>query len=302
VSFKKKDIKLSGALYIPRKEGKFPAILLATGDGAQDMRNEGLFTSMAEYFVNEGYMVLIFDKRGIGASRGDWDSATDADSIEDINSALDFLKDQKEADPEKILVFGHLKGALYAVKTASARNDVKALVLMSPVIFPDTTRNINFDTIKDTAIRSRWSDDYIKLISKTKLETMDQIKNSRRRWASVFNKRCFLAKMREELNDDPISLIKNAKIPILIVQGKGANISSIEAASAIDETLERGGNKNHILIYFSYLGDFLGKRAANGIHKVHYEADPGALKAIEDWLAQIPSPQPVETIAAAAQK
>ncbi len=297
VSFKKKNTQLSGILYTPKKEGKFPSIILVAGDGAEDMRNEGLFTAMAESLVKEDCLVLIFDKRGIGSSQGNWDSATDTDNIEDVNAALDFLKSQKETDPERMFIAGHLKGALYAAKTASARSDVKALIMMSPMILSDIAQNMNFDAVKGAAIMSKWGDDYIKLINKTRLETMDKIKDGNRRWASILNRRCFLAKMRDELKDNPIDSIKSIKTPVLIVQGKGADASGIEAASAIDQALEAGGNKDHILIYFSYLGDFLGKRVADGIHKIHYEADPGVLKAIKDWMARIPDTQPVETTA-----
>ena len=76
-------VRLAGTLLVPSGAGPFPAVLLITGSGPQD-RDESLmghkpFWVLADALARRGIAVLRVDDRGVGASTGDFSTATSAD-------------------------------------------------------------------------------------------------------------------------------------------------------------------------------------------------------------------------------
>lgn len=280
LSFKNKNLKLSGTLTIPNKEGKFPLALLIWGSGPQDRQYNGLFISIADYLSRHGFCVFSFDKRGIGSSEGDFSSTTDADEIEDLNASLEFLAAQNQIDPQKIILIGHSEGAIHASELASKKDIVRAIILMAP----STSSEIKVEDLEAMALKFKWSGDYLKLAMRSNLETMNRVKGTKNNWTSILGKRCFLKRMREELDERPLDIIKEVKAPVLILQGKEDDPATIEFASTLDKALEETGNVNRSLTYFGYLGHWFGKKTNDGAHKIHYEVDSEVLGTIKNWL------------------
>src|SRR5712692_7886380 len=69
VSFRNGDVTLSGTLLLPSTEAPHPAVVFLHGSGS-----EGRYAArfLAEYFTRHGIAALIYDKRGVGKSTGDW--------------------------------------------------------------------------------------------------------------------------------------------------------------------------------------------------------------------------------------
>ena len=112
------NINLAGTITSPKEEGKYPAVILLTGSGQQD-RDETLFGHkpfkvLADYLTRNGIMVLRFDDRGAGKSEGSFENSTIDDFSKDAISALEFLKQQKNVDINKIGIIGHSEGGLIA--------------------------------------------------------------------------------------------------------------------------------------------------------------------------------------------
>lgn len=284
-NFKNRNIQLSGTLSLPAGEAKYPGILLIGGDGPEDRQYQGLFASMADFLARNGYAVLRFDRRGIGLSEGDSAQTTDELFLEDINAAINYMKEQKEIDPDKMILIGHSKGTFYASKAASGRTDIKALILMAPVISFPMREDLSPDDLKETAARYGWSDEYLKLYMKSNMDTLEKTRGTTHSWASILGQRCFVGKVREEALEDPVKTAKGlGAIPALILQGKLDDPSPIDPAAVIDKALEEGGNMDHTVTYFSYMGPFLGRYVHDGIHRIHYEADSGVMDTMKAWL------------------
>ena len=120
VSFPNKyaNINLAGTITSSKGEGKYPAVILLTGSGQQD-RDETLFGHkpfkvLADYLTRNGIIVLRFDDRGAGQSGGSFETSTIDDFSKDAISALEFLKQQKYVDKNKIGIIGHSEGGLVA--------------------------------------------------------------------------------------------------------------------------------------------------------------------------------------------
>lgn len=295
VKFNNKNVMLSGTLTIPKKEGPCPSVLLIGEDKGCDREESGLFTAIADHLGKQGFLVLRFDKRGIGSSGQDSKSVTNTDEFEDASCALGYILNRKETDPRRVTVIGHGKGAFFAAKLASERKNVRALILMAPLISLGGETDLNFDNLKEMAAKLGWGDQYLKLAMKSRMETIERVKKTKNNWMSLLRTRCFLKKLREELEEKPTDMIRDVDIPVLILHGKEDEFIPAKAAAMLDNAMEESGNKNHKLIYYGYLGHFFGKYTEDGVNKAHYDVDKEVLYAIDKWLWDnlAPVPQPV---------
>ena len=127
---------LAGTIARPKTAGAAPALILIGGSGPTD-RDETVagipvFGQIARDLVNAGFVVLRYDKRGVGQSGGRAESATIADYAEDVRWAVNWLEDQKGVDKDRIGLVGHSEGALVAMLVAGReRGKVGAIALVA---------------------------------------------------------------------------------------------------------------------------------------------------------------------------
>ncbi|MBV8683004.1 MAG: alpha/beta fold hydrolase [Caulobacteraceae bacterium] len=127
--------RLAGTLTLPPGKGPFPAVVLIAGSGAHD-RDETIFGHrpfrvLADHLTRRGLAVLRYDKRGVGASTGDYASATTADFADDANAAVRFLAARRDIDGRRIGLIGHSEGGLIAPMVADRDRKVAFVVLMA---------------------------------------------------------------------------------------------------------------------------------------------------------------------------
>jgi pimeloyl-ACP methyl ester carboxylesterase len=127
---------LAGSITRPKTAAPAPALVLIGGSGPTD-RDETVagipvFGQLAQQLVDAGFVVVRYDKRGVGQSGGRAESATIADYAEDARWVLMWLEKQKGVDKERIGVVGHSEGALAAMLLAGReRGKVKAIALLA---------------------------------------------------------------------------------------------------------------------------------------------------------------------------
>jgi uncharacterized protein len=111
VSFSNGATTLSGTVVFPQAAGRRPAILFLQGSGP-----EGRWANrwLAERFARAGFVALIFDKRGVGGSGGDWRSASFETLAADGAAGVRFLRSLSEVDPRRVGVYGHSQGGSVA--------------------------------------------------------------------------------------------------------------------------------------------------------------------------------------------
>lgn len=127
VAFSSADLTLAGQWFTPRAEGPFPAVVVIRGSG-ESRRGNAWTESLARVLVDEGMGVLLPDKRGSGASDGDWRTADFHDLAGDALAGVRFLADRPEVIPETIGVMGLSQGGQVA-PIAAARSDSVAFVI-----------------------------------------------------------------------------------------------------------------------------------------------------------------------------
>lgn len=128
-------VTLAGTLTLPQKEGKFPAVIMITGSGAQN-RDEAIFGHkpffvIADFLTRKGIAVLRYDDRGTAGSTGDFSKATTIDFASDVSAALDYMNTRPEINYKKIGLCGHSEGGVIAPMVASTRKDVDFIVLLA---------------------------------------------------------------------------------------------------------------------------------------------------------------------------
>ena len=116
VVFHNGDTKLAGTLLLPRGKGPFPAVVLAHGSGAMD-RTADIF--LADYLARNGIAVLIYDKRGVGKSTGEWRRATLDALAADAAAGVQMLRARAGIDSKRVGVAGRSQGGQLAVIGAS---------------------------------------------------------------------------------------------------------------------------------------------------------------------------------------
>ncbi|GGH21840.1 alpha/beta hydrolase [Sphingobacterium alkalisoli] len=137
------DVQLAGTLSFPADKGRHPAVIMLTGSGAQnrdeEMAGHKPFKVIADYLTRRGIVVLRYDDRGVGKSKGQFDNSTIGDFSKDALAALAYLKKQDHVDVHKIGFIGHSEGGLIATLLAGQNvRDLSFIVsLAGPAISID---------------------------------------------------------------------------------------------------------------------------------------------------------------------
>ncbi len=127
--------ELAGTLTLPKGAGRHPAVVLISGSGPNN-RDELVaghrpFLVIADYLTRRGIAVLRYDKRGIGASKGNYAHATSKDFADDAAAAVAFLRSRGDIDPAHVGLIGHSEGGLIAPMVAARDPSIAFVVLMA---------------------------------------------------------------------------------------------------------------------------------------------------------------------------
>ncbi len=133
VQFSNGDVRLSGTLILPTSAPPYPAIVMAHGSGA-----EGRWANrfLAQRFAEAGVAALIFDKRGVGQSSGDWRAAGFEDLASDVASGVAMLRARRDIRAERIGLFGHSQGGTILPLAATAAGEPAFLIASAASAVP----------------------------------------------------------------------------------------------------------------------------------------------------------------------
>jgi pimeloyl-ACP methyl ester carboxylesterase len=103
VRFSNGDVQLAGTLISPNRGAKHPAVILVHGSGPG---NHESMLPFAWFLIRHGIAVLGYDKRGVGGSTGDWNTASFEDLAGDVVAAFEYLKTRRDIDGAQIGLLG----------------------------------------------------------------------------------------------------------------------------------------------------------------------------------------------------
>lgn len=127
ITFNNGEVRLAGTIFVPVGNGPHPGIVFMHGSGA-----EGRWASnyLAEKFSQRGIAALVFDKRGVGESGGDWQKVGFDELANDAAVAVAALRAKPYVARNSVGIYGHSQGGTIA-PLAALRIGAPAFVIAS---------------------------------------------------------------------------------------------------------------------------------------------------------------------------
>jgi pimeloyl-ACP methyl ester carboxylesterase len=198
--------------------------VLVAGSGSADRDSVAfgipILGELAGALADAGFLVVRYDKRGIGQSGGRAEAASLADYADDVRAVVKLLADRRDVDPKRIAVVGHSEGGLVALMAAAKEKRIAAVELIAT---PGIT-GAELILAQQQRLLSR-----MKLTPEEKQEKVDAQKKINE--AVVTGKGLELlppavrrtvdnAEFQSLLISDPARLVPDVKQPILILHGE----------------------------------------------------------------------------------
>lgn len=297
VTVEAKGFTLAGTLLLP-KTGKppFPAVVTITGSG-QQTRDEYLplpglekyrpFRQIAEALASRGIAVLRVDDRGVGNSKGidTLKVSTSANFADDVRAQVDFLRERRDVDPNRIVLLGHSEGGMIAPMVAASDPRIAAIVLLAgpgkrgdAIIAFQVNQGLEGDPTLTEEARVKARAEQQEAMRKAIAGDASAPEAMRSPW------------MRYFLAYDPLPAIRKVRQPILILQGELDRQVTADHAEMLAKTAREAGNRDVTSRVFPGLNHlFLPAKtgAVTEYSSLTTNAIPDdVMKQLTDWLVE----------------
>ena len=173
VSIKYEDItftsadgtKLAGRLSMPDTAEIFPVIMMLHGS-EPGIRDNVSNKVMMHYMVSQGFAILNYDKRGVGASEGQYVEAASPVNLQrhadDANAGVQYLLTRPEIDAQKIGLIGYSQaGWVIPVAVSQSQNISFFVILSGPVASTAHDSKFNAYTSGGNSSSAQYDDAFI---------------------------------------------------------------------------------------------------------------------------------------------
>jgi dipeptidyl aminopeptidase/acylaminoacyl peptidase len=275
---------------------KVPAIIFIHGSGSEPRFASAYF---ADYFARRGFAVLIYDKRGVAKSKGNWRLGSLQDLARDAIAGIRLLEAHPGIDRGKIGVYGHSQGGSIC----------PMLLTMHPALafgISAASAGVSMEESDWYEVQNRFR----RYVSGTDYENAMQImarylhfassglgyaellaeakKYDKEKWfrdyiGTIDSTAFFFRYYRRVGLYNPVDYWKKVKQPVLILKGDNDSTSpGYPSFQNIEDALKQAGNKNYKIVLFP-----------NTSHEMHqvgnptdfwFRGTPGYADTIYDWL------------------
>lgn len=153
-SYKSEGLKIFGLVTVPlgtKPQSGWPVIIFNHGYiPPTQYKTTERYVAYTDAFSKSGYIVFKPDYRGHGNSEGTAEGGYGSNAYTiDVLNALSTLKKYKDANPEKIGMWGHSMGGFITLRSMVVAKDIKAGVIWGGVVgsYPDLLNNWRRGTI-----------------------------------------------------------------------------------------------------------------------------------------------------------
>jgi uncharacterized protein len=202
---------------------RLPAVLLVGSNGPSD-RDELLFDipifgQLADTLADAGFIVLRYDRRGIGQSGGREEAATMIDYADDVRAAVRYLSDRKDVDSKRIAVLGYGDGGAVAMLAAAREKRIASLVLVATV--GTTGAELNMEQVKRALDRSNRAEaDKQATLERQKKIQQAVITGTGWDELAAYRGQADTPWFQSFLAFDPARVMKDVRQPVLILHGE----------------------------------------------------------------------------------
>lgn len=317
------NVKLAGTLTLPKRDGKYPAVILISGSGAQNrdslVAGHRPFLILADHLTRNGIAVLRVDDRGAGSSELGSLSATSENFMFDVLAGVDFLKSRPDIDPKKIGLIGHSEGGMIAPMAASRSRDIAFIVMLAglgqtgeDIIYTQTellgkASGGDPNILKHTIALSRLANAVVKTETDSKRieEKINEAVIAYSKTVSEDQKNAFNAAAANAkagmsmytmpwykyfISFDPAPVLKKVSVPVLALNGEfDLQVASKENLDLITAALKAGRNKDFTVKSFPKL-NHLFQTSKTGLISEYERIDetisPVVLNTISEWITK----------------
>jgi pimeloyl-ACP methyl ester carboxylesterase len=299
VEIRSGKVVLSGTLFLPAAGGRHPAVVFNHGSGP-----EGRFASRfyADHLARRGIAALIYDKRGGGASTGDWRRSDFADLADDAIAAVHFLQGRPEVAADRVGIYGHSQGGTISPLIASRSKDVAFVIAAAavggPVYEQDQYRVRNNllgegfsekETAEALAFYGSW------LTAARTGEGLDRVPAAaaKARGAKWFDyveppppDHWVWDWYRKAGNYDSIPYWEKIQVPVLLVYGeRDQNTPVAPSVRGIEKALRKADNKDYTVLILPRAAHNLTVRPDPGQPFEWWRIAPGYPDLLAGWIA-----------------
>ncbi|MGE3707458.1 MAG: alpha/beta hydrolase [Vicinamibacterales bacterium] len=220
---------------------KLPAIVLVGGSGPTDRDeitfNIPIFGQLASRLADAGFVVVRFDRRGVGQSGGRPEAATLSDYAEDLRAVVRFTRDRKDVEGKRVTVIGYGEGGPVALLAASQEDRIGALVLIAT---PGVSgAEFNIERVTAAVNRSARSDADKQATIELQRKIQDAVLTGKG-WEDIppqLRRQADIPWFQSFLSFDPARVMKEVEQPVLVLR---AALDAEVAASHADRLGELG--------------------------------------------------------------
>jgi len=303
VHFSNGDIRLSGTLISPATSGKHPAIILVHGSGAANREN---MVPLARFLVRRGMAVLGYDKRGVGGSTGDWNTASFDDLAGDAVSAFEYLKSRTDVERAQIGLLGISQAGWIMPLAAVRAKDIAFLISISGagVSAAETTVDQVRNELAMTGTPAQAVEQIVGL-----MKLQYRFAQTGQGWDEYAATRAKLAEKMGKPPDafpgtqehpywqfirrlyfyDPAPTLRRLQTPVLALWGElDNNIMAEKNKAAWEAALRAGGNRDYTLRILPRAnhGQFEAKVGSNKEAPTLRRFVPDYFTTIQEWLGK----------------
>ena len=324
VMFENGDVTLSGTFTKPKNGKIYPVVILISGSGPQD-RDEAVlghkpFLVLSDFLTRKGIAVLRYDDRGFGKSTGNFSEATSTDFALDVESATNYLISRDDIDKNHIGLIGHSEGGLIAPMVASRNKNIDFIILMAGTgIRGDSllllqqeligksigmtnaqlrsSNKINkgaFSIIVENKDKNEVDAELTSYLKNTLSSIPDaELPTGISKDSSFIKTQVNILTnpwMRYFLSYNPATALEKVTCPVLAINGsKDLQVPAKENLSAIENALQKGGNKNITLKEFPGLNHMFQESETGSpteYAQIEQTISPVVLEEIYNWIRE----------------
>ena len=302
VTLRNGDVTLAATLLKPGTGGKHPAVVYIPGSGGDYTSRDSSLYREYHQLISNGIAVLIYDKRGSGASTGDWRESSFESLGEDALAGVAYLKSRKDINAKQIGVWGFSQGATIAPYAASRSKDVAFVIMMGGGAIPGAEAEKNeqlaamrkggltdeeikealafidlqFEAVKSPAGMKRFE---------AEIPRAQKARWVGHTWVNLPKDHWLWQWWTFVINHDPSRVLESVKVPVLAMWGGGDSLTVPEGIREMlaktEQSLKKGGNKNVTTKIFPGAEHDLTVKGSN-----EQVPAPGFHELLVSWLRQ----------------
>ncbi len=109
-------------------------VVMIHGDGPVEATHDGLYRPWFEAAADAGFVTLSWSKPGVGASTGDWLAQSMADRAAEASAVIDWARGRPDVPTGPVVLWGASQAGWVLPEVAARRDDIAAVVAVSPAV------------------------------------------------------------------------------------------------------------------------------------------------------------------------